>query len=196
MKSIEIDGAVAEWLLTRGHTSVITHFYPQWWHECDVYAITKAGYGVEVEIKTSKSDFNADCKKAEKHKTFARAIKNDGFSDPIAGVPRRFYFAVPDGLITVSDVPSYAGLLYARRYEATPWNKKGIAIAVIKSAPILGAAKKVTIEQKQKILVAYKFHYYALLQKLAKMQYNGEQKDEKQRTDGGFIKAMGGGVAR
>jgi len=70
--------------------------------ECDVLAITKAGYAVEYELKTTRSDFKADFKKP-KHKLFK---KGQG------GQVSRFWFVVPEGLVGKDEVPSYAGLMY------------------------------------------------------------------------------------
>ena len=36
-------------------------------HECDLLIIRKSGYGIEVEIKVSKSDLIADAKKPHHH---------------------------------------------------------------------------------------------------------------------------------
>jgi len=170
----EIEYAVTEWLLKRGYTSVITHFYPHWWHECDVYSITKAGYGIEIEAKISIADFKADFKKVRKHETLAAAAKADCPPGFAMGVPRRFYFAVPEGLIKADEVPTYAGLLYVRhsyRRGVRSWN----GVWDVKPAPVLLAAKKATPAQVRKLSEAYKFHYYTLLRKLAETQR--EKKD-------------------
>jgi outer membrane autotransporter protein len=39
------------------------NYTPKNWFECDVMAVTKAGYLEEYEIKLSASDFKADSKK-------------------------------------------------------------------------------------------------------------------------------------
>jgi len=172
----EIDLAVAGWLLSRGCASTITHFYPRRWHECDVYAITKTGYGVEVEVKISVADFRADFKKKKrKHKAFAMAMQVDCSPGFATGGPRRYYFAAPKGMIGIDDIPDYAGLLYAQRYEATQWNKEGIVITVAKPAPVLRAAKKVTVGQLRELDIAYKYHYYTLLRKLVEVRRGGKE---------------------
>ena len=170
LTACEIELAVTEWLLKRGHASVITHFYPCWWHECDVYSVTKAGYGIEIEAKISLADFCADFKKGRKHTALAAAMRADcpiGFA---IGVPRQYYFAVPERLINSKDIPNYAGLLYVYWREATPVKKEGYEVFIEKGAPVLRAAKKVTADQLQKLDAAYKFHYYTLLRQLTKIQ--------------------------
>src|SRR5690348_10757853 len=39
-------------------------YTPGSWWECDLWHVTKAGYGVEHEIKLSRADFKKDAKKA------------------------------------------------------------------------------------------------------------------------------------
>ena len=170
LKAYEIELAVTEELIKRGYKSVITHFYPYMWHECDVYSITKHGYRVEIEVKVSKADFRADFKKKHKHERLAAAVKADCRIDYAMGAPRQFYYAVPKGLIGIEDVPYYAGLLYVYWREATPFKKEGYGILTEKGAPVLRAAKKVSNAQLRKLEVAYKFHYYALLRQLANLQ--------------------------
>ena len=164
----EVELAVTEWLLERGHPDVITHFYPHWWHECDVYSITKAGYGIETEVKISVADFKAEFRKTRKHQALAAAVTAGCPPGFAIGVPRRYYFAVPEGLIGLGEIPDYAGLLYIRRHEETKWRQERVSVAVVLQAPTIHAAKKVTPDQLQTLSVAYKFHYYSLLRRLAK----------------------------
>lgn len=99
----------------------MTGLYVYDW-ESDYLAITKSNYVYECEIKISRSDFIADQKKQRKHlilegKNFA--LKTNG------EYPNYFYYAVPDGLISVDEVPEYAGLIYCKPY----------GIEIVKQAP-------------------------------------------------------------
>jgi len=82
-------------------------FVYQW--ESDYLAITRSDIVYECEIKISKQDFLNDSKKRNKH----LIIEGN-----VAGIlrdtdrPNYFYYAVPDGLIKVDEVPDYAGLVY------------------------------------------------------------------------------------
>ena len=68
----------------------------------------------EVEIKISRSDFKNDTKnKIDKHLLLEGGEKLGKFT---GNLPNYFYYAVPDGLISVDEVPDYAGLIYV-----TPW---------------------------------------------------------------------------
>ena len=72
-------------------------------HECDVLVITKAGYAIEVEIKTSKADIKADLKKRHSHENKKL---------------RSLIFAIPKNLEHCSDlIPERAGIITIERLE-------------------------------------------------------------------------------
>jgi hypothetical protein len=72
-------------------------------HECDLLIIRKSGYGIEVEIKISKSDLKADAKKSHNHNDIANRISE-------------LYFAIPDFLQDCIDfIPDHAGILILSR---------------------------------------------------------------------------------
>lgn len=77
--------------------------------ESDYLAITRSGIAYECEIKISKQDFINDSKKHNKH-----AIISEGRLPE--GRPNYFYYAVPEGLISVEDIPEHAGLIYVMPY--------------------------------------------------------------------------------
>jgi len=127
--------------------------------ESDFFAISQNGYTIEVEVKISKADFKADFKKELKHKMLANHKKEiiaynggsmnvyylqdppfntSGNNFPSSAVffynndiPHRFYYAVPSGLLTSSDVPKYAGLIYVN--EEPLYN----TAKIVKQAPLL-----------------------------------------------------------
>ena len=94
--------------------------YPN--HECDALVITNSNYAVEYEIKISRGDFFADFKK-KKHKSMRR---NDG------GKISRFYYVMPKGMVSLDDIPQYAGLIYV---------DKSLECSIIKPAPRLRCEK-------------------------------------------------------
>ena len=75
--------------------------------ESDVIKFTKSGYVYEFEIKISKADFKNDFK----HKKKKHILLEDS-NNEVKNRPNYFYYVVPDGLISVEDIPEYAGLLY------------------------------------------------------------------------------------
>lgn len=96
-------------------------FHATW--ESDYLAMTKAGYLYECEVKISRADFKNDWKKKRKHQilegtympkevdVFERGKWVNRISETVLK-PHYFYYAVPEGLIGVDEVPDYAGLIY------------------------------------------------------------------------------------
>lgn len=92
--------------------------------ESDYLSLTKSGYLYEGEVKISKSDFKADFKKEKKHLLLETKYNGKSLSDNDL-CPHYFFYAVPEGLIDVSEVPEYAGLVYATTYYPyVKWVKK------------------------------------------------------------------------
>lgn len=98
----------------RGHHPIIPNFsgISRW--EADLFSISKAGYMYEFEIKLSRSDYHRDFKKVSKHKMFesGRGCTSNTKSGLKIKSPNYFTFVCPEGMISVDEVPQYAGLLY------------------------------------------------------------------------------------
>lgn len=74
--------------------------------ESDYLCLTKSGLIHEVEIKISREDFKNDFKnKKEKHLLLEKL-------DTQENKPNFFYYCVPENLISVEEIPEYAGLIY------------------------------------------------------------------------------------
>lgn len=110
--------------------------------ESDYFCVNKEGYSFEIEVKITKADFKNDFKK-EKHKLFVE-------KDSKRLIPNRFYYAVPRGLISETDLPSYAGLIVV----------DGSHAIIQKRAPFIHKKK----HDLRKILCD-KFYYNWMLQK-------------------------------
>lgn len=100
--------------------------------EADILSLMKSGMANEYEIKLSRSDFKADAKKG-KYEQFEKRLGGineyirqhlwNGQPSPYGGpmghfytvkikCPNFFYYVVPKGLITIDEVPHFAGLIY------------------------------------------------------------------------------------
>lgn len=105
------------------------YFFGNGYCETDLLVVKRDGYIYDVEIKVSRSDFFNDMKKFRKHciienghfsyphlhssaETGERMMHEANTPIPTKDRPNRFYFAVPENLISISDVPSYAGLFF------------------------------------------------------------------------------------
>lgn len=89
--------------------------------ESDSLAITKSKYAYEFEIKISRADFKNDFKhKKMKHQMLEgtyQLLGNEFLGDgkmTINDKPNYFYYVVPENLVTVDEVPTYAGLVYIK----------------------------------------------------------------------------------
>lgn len=128
--------------------------------------MSKSGYTYEFEIKISRSDFKADFKKVEKHtllgmkenfkvipghywegRRYSPAHTDVRILDRRKLTPNRFYYVTPKGLLTVSDIPEYAGLLEI----------EGKKVRITKTAPLLHKEKQdLTQTLLQKFYWAYR----------------------------------------
>lgn len=128
---------------------VLENLYVFSW-ESDKLIETRSGLIYEFEIKVSKSDFKNDFNKKDKHIILEGKETHiptfDGLEPKYKEryekhylvsnfkKPNYFYYTVPEGLITVEEVPEYAGLIYIipddGEYHYT-WFR------IIKSAPKL-----------------------------------------------------------
>jgi len=100
--------------------------------ESDFFLQRDNGYCYEFEIKISRSDFFNDKKKVDKHQILSEAkyITNHKtyqfdkekhkpiIKEEISKVhdynfrPNKFFYVVPENMITVDEIPKYAGLIY------------------------------------------------------------------------------------
>lgn len=89
----------------RAHQNILPNVMVDW-GEADLLSTTRKGYLHEYEIKISRKDFYADFNK-NKHAYL-------GIKDRVPGGRRTascFWFATPDGLVDISEVPDYAGFI-------------------------------------------------------------------------------------
>ncbi len=93
--------------------------------ESDFFCVDDEGYATEFEIKISRADFKGDFRKY-KHLLF-RKIEKRGLL-----MPNKFYYVVPDGMVSPDDIPRYAGLIYV----------VGSHLKVIRRAPYLHREKR------------------------------------------------------
>ena len=87
--------------------------------ESDVIAINPNGYLVEIEVKLTKADFIKD---KDKIISISRKRINKHRLYEQGGGSAMFYFVAPKGILTIDDIPEWAGLIevvsreYSREY--------------------------------------------------------------------------------
>lgn len=99
---------------------VLPHYTPRSWFECDVYEVTEAGYFREYEVKTSRGDFFRDAAKKMPDSwrwdgsvkvDLPGRVKHQSLAARDVRGPARFWFVTPPGLVTVDELPDFAGLI-------------------------------------------------------------------------------------
>lgn len=154
---------------------VLENLYVFSW-ESDKLIETRSGLIYEFEIKISKSDFKNDFNKKDKHVILEGGQMHIPTFDGLEPIyqkmyeknylvsnfkkPNYFYYAVPEGLITIEEVPEYAGLIYVLPYNDI--NKDGKFVwggfYIAKQAPKLHSTKYTDDDLK----LGEKFYYNML----------------------------------
>lgn len=99
-------------------------------YEMDCFKLmAKTQFIIEYEVKISRADYFNDFKKNFKPYGRPTVYKHQQIAEGRAS--NRFFFIVPQGLISVKEVPHYAGLMY---YEDGK-------ITTVKPAPLIHSRK-------------------------------------------------------
>lgn len=156
MTSSEIQYAL--WKKYKHHNWRIMNVY-FFREESDFLTFLPSGMCWEFEVKVSRSDFFNDFKK-EKHKLFESKTdlrvnigteKHPRFiTIKKTSTPNRFYFAVPEGMVSADEVPDYAGLVCVGHNV----NWAG-SVNIIKQAPTLHKS----VHDHTKLLEKYYWNY-------------------------------------
>ena len=140
--SKNIEAQLSMYLYEKKHSPITTRFTGHGLSECDVISISKSDYIYEYEIKISRSDFKADFNK-KKHKlmlerdcTKDRIIKENNImiTDTWYQTPNYFNFVVPNGLVSIDEIPEYSGLIYVDNMGKFEIIKKAPLIHKIKAS--------------------------------------------------------------
>ena len=103
-----------------GTEIIIPNYYVGSW-EMDLFRLLDSGYLQEYEIKTSRADFKNDFKKSAhdvKYNSAEKKIERTNFrkkhEELESGkyVANKFFFVVPENLVSAEECPDYAGLVY------------------------------------------------------------------------------------
>ena len=98
----EMEVSIAKYFGIRTHIIVPNLSWGFFKHECDLFFIRNSGYGFEVEIKRSVSDFRVDFKKKHGHIDKKNRIVQLYYAFPIELLPKVIEEVPPEcGVITV-----------------------------------------------------------------------------------------------
>lgn len=115
------------------------NFTPCGWFECDLWEVTKNGYGVEYEVKVSRSDFKADFAKQSWVRVDGRRqprVKHHDLRDRQPHAPSRYFFVCPAGLLTPEEMPAWTGLIEIHKSD-----RGYVSERLAKAAPKLHSVK-------------------------------------------------------
>lgn len=100
-------------LLKHGRKDPSEIMIPNFFHfmyEMDCFKLTKKRLVVEYEVKISRADYFSDFKKNRKPWNSDPIYKHQELAAGRSA--NRFFFIVPKDLVSVGEVPYYAGLMY------------------------------------------------------------------------------------
>lgn len=163
LTTIEIEVAVAKYFGIRQHIIVPNLSWGFGVHECDLFVITKAGMGIEVEIKRSKSDFLADFKKGHNHVDPQNRIAD-------------FYYAMPKELYPKVEefIPEGAGVILCERY--LDYKKREVVYAYTERNPIRRkGVKRLPLEDQLRVARLGTMRIWSLKEKIIKLKTINEQ---------------------
>lgn len=125
--------------------------------ESDFFVQKNNLYCYEFEIKISRTDFFNDFKKTIKHDIIKHGRYYSNTWHEHKYRPNKLYYVVPNNMISIDEVPSYAGLMYVLN---------GMIITA-KEAPFIHK-EKLRFEDK----LCHKFYHYWMDSKIEIMKMN------------------------
>lgn len=151
MTEKEVQAIVGKDRVLAGHMIVCENVRHLISGQQDVISVNKNRHLIEYEIKLSRGDFFRDKNKAKK-------IFYDHPEVYADKIPNQFYYVVPESMITVDELPRYAGLYYI--IEGQLWlHKKAPLIHSVKHDLARIYKKVATIMQERKFLGCCRLTY-------------------------------------
>ena len=103
--------------MSKGYELLMPNYTPLRWWECDMFAIPKAGFWVEHEIKITVADFKNDALKSKdglpEWRLGAIKARPAGRKHDLIGTehgPSRFWYVMPEAVASKIALPAWAGL--------------------------------------------------------------------------------------
>jgi len=157
----EMEVAIAKYFGIRKHIIVPNLSWGFFRHECDLFIIRTSGYGIEVEIKRSRSDMLADFKKKRNHIDKGNRIV-------------QLYYAFPKELLPKVEelVPEDCGIITVEKY-----NDRGFA-RMHREAKRRKGAKRLTEKEKLQIARLGTLRIWTLKEKLNLMLNKNDNKSK------------------
>lgn len=157
--------------LMRGNTRkdfTLPNYTPDKWWECDVIQVRPSGRWIEYEVKMSRSDFKVDATKSREVGPYVfgqqrpTVLKHDLLQNTEEG-PNFFYFVAPKGMLSLEEIPIWAGLIEVWESSDLPEapSRKDIQIHTTREAPLRHKMKIADTVRSHALSVCY-WRYHEL----------------------------------
>lgn len=123
-------------------------------HEADLVVLRKSGWAEEVEIKVSKSDLKRDL------------TKNRGRGHRSSDLISKLWFAVPEALATMPEIPAHAGIISVAFNEL----RKCWIVQTVRGPKLNKRARKLSDKEVRQLLRLGMFRIWTLKDKLHKLR--------------------------
>ena len=134
---------------------------PGWPWEADLLAVTRAGYAAEYEVKLTRADYLRDIEKkawsryggyySRPGPTGVCLRKHELLGEGDARGPNRFSFVAPAGLLTIGDIPPWAGFIEVETHG------RWLVPRFVRGAPLLHGHKSETLVALIHRALAFRF---------------------------------------
>ena len=148
--------------LQKKYCPIVPNCFYRWDLEADLMGVRKSGFVDEFEIKLTVADFKNDASKTVR-------LPKDGEKYSYECLPKYealetgrllnyFWYIVPKDMVTVEDIPKFAGLIYIDK------GLRGYKYTIIKDAKRLNS-NKITDDQLYSALRKMGYRYWNLIEK-------------------------------
>jgi hypothetical protein len=121
--------------MSNQYSVLLPNYTPRAWYECDLFGISRSGCFHEFEIKLTVADFRKDAKKAGQcsipnphydpdakvrtrenswPENYVRANKHERLAARDIHGPSRFWFVMPEGMVSLHEIPAWAGVRWLK----------------------------------------------------------------------------------
>ncbi len=127
--------------------------------EADLVRLTSSGLLHEFEIKVTRSDYRKDFA----GKSVAKWVRRRALAErwerapDLAPTPNRFWYVTPAGLLTVEELPDYAGLLEVVEDCRNDRGEAWYAVRTVKAAPVIHKQKRPEIAARLLTVLGHRY---------------------------------------
>lgn len=148
--------------LQKKYCPIVPNCFYRYDLEADLMGVRKSGFVDEFEIKLTVADFKNDASKTvrvpSENTKYSFDVMNKYEALEKGRLLNYFWYIVPQDLVSVDDIPKFAGLIYIHK------NNNGYYFRVIKDAKRLNS-NKITDDELYSALRKMGYRYWNLVEK-------------------------------